>query len=270
MVTRDMSQWETAICHNIKGEGHDESIVRGHRLSELIGKITFAEMMFLLLQGNLPTAAQGRVLDALLVASAEHGINPVTIVSRAFASYGTSIQTAVGAGISAFGDRMGGLGEQLAQLLVETVGPLAQARSLDDDGLAAAARRIVEEARNAGGRIPGYGIPLHAADPRPPRVLDVARQEGTLGPYCRLGELVEGELAKARGGRAVAMNLDGVSAVVALDLGFDWRTTRMFLLTPRSVSMGAHFLEEQSQDTTWRHVRHDQIAYTGPAPQRAK
>jgi citrate synthase len=63
------------------------------------------------------------------------------------------------------------------------------------------------------------------------------------------------------------MNLDGVSAAIALDLGFDWRATRLFLLTSRSVSMGAHFLEEQSQDTTWRHLRSQQVTYTGAQPQ---
>ena len=57
------------------------------------------------------------------------------------------------------------------------------------------------------------------------------------------------------------MNLDGVSAVVILDMGFSWRSTQMFLLTPRSVSMGAHFLEEQEQDSTWRHIPAKQIDY---------
>ena len=62
------------------------------------------------------------------------------------------------------------------------------------------------------------------------------------------------------------MNLDGVSAVVALDLGFDWRATRTFLLTPRTVSFAAHYLEEQDQDSTWRHLPADTISYTGPEP----
>jgi hypothetical protein len=81
--------------------------------------------------------------------------------------------------------------------------------------------------------------------------------------YCRLGVAIEQALAHARGGRVVPMNLDGVSATVALDLGFDWRSTRLFLITPRSVSMGTHFLEEQAQDTTWRHIRASQIDYQG-------
>ena len=109
--------------------------------------------------------------------------------------------------------------------------------------------------------MPGYGIPLHGMDPRAPKGRGIAKSEGTFGVFGRLGELVEDELAEQRGGRRVPMNLDGVGAVVILDLGLDWRTTRMFLLTPRSVSMGAHYIEEQSQDTTWRHVPADWIEY---------
>ena len=96
--------------------------------------------------------------------------------------------------------------------------------------------------------------------------LAIAREAGVFGAYCRLAEMIGEELAAARGGKAVPMNLDGVGAAVALDLGFDWRATRLFLLTARSVSMGAHFLEEQSQDTTWRHLPADQIEYTGREP----
>ena len=107
----------------------------------------------------------------------------------------------------------------------------------------------------------GFGIPLHREDPRPTKVLEVAKQHGTFGLYGRFAEAIEVELTKARGGRAVPMNLDGVGAAVILDLGFHWRSTRMFLLTPRSVSFGAHYLEEQEQDSTWRHIPADQIEY---------
>jgi citrate synthase len=55
MATRDMSRWETAICRVVSDGDTEEIIVRGHRMSELIGKLTFSEMMFLMLQGKLPT-----------------------------------------------------------------------------------------------------------------------------------------------------------------------------------------------------------------------
>jgi citrate synthase len=103
-------------------------------------------------------------------------------------------------------------------------------------------------------------------DPRAPKVLDVARREGTFGTYCRFGMTIEEAIARSRGGKSVPMNVDGVSAVVALDLGFDWRATRVFLITPRTVSFAAHYLEEQDQDTTWRHLPAEQITYVGVEP----
>ena len=262
MVTKDMSTWNTAIAEVISTENEEEIMVRGLPLSQLIGKVSFAEMMFLMLRGSLPTPAEAKVLDALLVASMEHGIAPPSMISRCFASYGTSIQAAVGAGVLSFGDRMGGLGEQLARTMVEHLAPHDPGkREIDEGTLEDVAARIVHEAQEKGQRVPGYGIPLHGADPRAPGVLAVARAEGTFANYCRLGLAIEEKLAAQRGGKRVPMNLDGVSAVVILDLGFPWQSTRLFLLTPRSVSMGAHFLEEQEQDSTWRHIPAGQISY---------
>ncbi|MDA1100283.1 MAG: citryl-CoA lyase [Proteobacteria bacterium] len=262
MPTKDMSTWNTAISEVISTEDEEEILVRGQPLSQLIGKVSFAEMMFLMLRGSLPTPAQARVLDALLVASMEHGIAPPSMISRCFASYGTSIQAAVGGGVLAFGDRMGGLGEQLAQTMVAQLAAHdPDNRDVDDATLAEIAARIVADAQQKGQRVPGYGIPLHRADPRAPGVLAVARAEGTHGNYCRLGLAIEAALATQRGGKVVPMNLDGVSAAVILDLGFAWQSTRLFLLTPRSVSMGAHYLEEKAQDSTWRHIPADQISY---------
>jgi citrate synthase len=92
MATRDVLDWETSISRVVSEGAEEEVIVRGHRLSELIGRISPAEMMFLLLRGDLATPAHARVLDALVVAAAEHGIAAPSMVSRCFASYGTNIR----------------------------------------------------------------------------------------------------------------------------------------------------------------------------------
>ena len=76
MNTRDVTQWETSIAQVVSSGDDEDIVIRGRRLSELIGKVTFAEIMFLMLQGQLPSDGQRRVLDALLVASVEHGIAP--------------------------------------------------------------------------------------------------------------------------------------------------------------------------------------------------
>ena len=121
MATMDMKTWRTGIAEVVSSESEEEVIVRGRKLSELTGTVSFAEMMYLMFTGDLPTKPQARVLDALLVSSVEHGIAPPSMIARCFASYGTTIQAAVGGGILAFGDQMGGLGEQLAKLMSERI-----------------------------------------------------------------------------------------------------------------------------------------------------
>ena len=104
MQTRDITQWETSISEVVSSQDDEDIVIRGRPLNELIGQITFTDVMFLMLQGRLPTDAERHVLDALLVASVEHGIAPPSMIARCYASYGTTIQAAVGAGVSAFGD----------------------------------------------------------------------------------------------------------------------------------------------------------------------
>ena len=63
----------TRISHHTT----DEVTVRGQNLvTELIGKVTFTEMIFLQLMGSRPTALQTALLDAVLVTLMEHGITP--------------------------------------------------------------------------------------------------------------------------------------------------------------------------------------------------
>ena len=95
MATMNMKDWRTSIAEVISTEDEEEILVRGNKLSELTGSISFVEMMYLMFAGSLPTKAQARVLDALLVASVEHGIAPPSMIARCFASYGTTIQGAV-------------------------------------------------------------------------------------------------------------------------------------------------------------------------------
>ena len=251
----DMRHWRTGIARVVSDAATEDVMVRGERLSDLVGSVSFAEMMFLLLSGRRPDRAQARVLDALLVASMEHGIAPPSMIARCFASYGTTIQAAMAGGILAFGDVMGGAGEQFAKLLTEAM-PADDA----DDALDAAARRVVADARAAGERVPGFGIPLHGADPRAPKLLEIAAAEGVSDRYCRFARLIEGAVETAAG-RAIPMNLDGVIAAVILDLGFPWQVARAFLITPRSVSLAAHYLEERAQGTSWRHLPAGDIIY---------
>jgi len=261
MGARDMTRWETAISKIVSREDEEDVIIREHRLSDLVGKVTFTEMMFLLIKGELPSKGQAKVLDALLAASMEHGIAPPAMMSRCIASYGSPIQAALAAGVLVFGDWTGGAGEQFAKILAEHVEILNNKQmDISDESLRDEAQKIVKEALGTGQRVAGFGIPLHREDPRAPVLLKIAREEGTFGIYCRFARLIEEELGKSTG-RRIPMNLDGVGGALILDLGFPWQSARLFIITPRTVSMGAHYLEELGQKTRWRHITQDQVEY---------
>ena len=61
----------SAICTS----NEDTIVVRGHDLArDLIGQVSFGDHFFLLLTGRLPDAATSAVINATLVAIAEHGL----------------------------------------------------------------------------------------------------------------------------------------------------------------------------------------------------
>src|SRR4051794_24901795 len=84
-------------------------LVRGYPLDEMMGRLGFAEAVYLLLMGELPTPAIGRMLNAVLVSSVDHGVTPPsTLAARNVATTGAPLKDCVAAGILAFGPLHGG------------------------------------------------------------------------------------------------------------------------------------------------------------------
>src|SRR5881394_2556409 len=84
-------------------------LIRGYPLDEMMGRLGFAEAVYLLLMGELPTPAIGRMLNAVLVSSIDHGVTPPsTLAARNVATSGAPLKDCVAAGILAFGPHHGG------------------------------------------------------------------------------------------------------------------------------------------------------------------
>src|SRR4026209_522673 len=84
-------------------------LIRGYPLDEMMGRLGFAEAVYLLLMGELPTPAIGRMLNAVLVSSLDHGVSPPsTLAARNVATTGPTPQACAAAGILAFGPHHGG------------------------------------------------------------------------------------------------------------------------------------------------------------------
>jgi hypothetical protein len=164
----------------------DSITVRGRDLAtELMGRVSFTELAFLLVSGRAPTAEQARMLDVVLVSLADHGLTPTVLAARlTYAGAPESLQGSVAAGLLGAGTVFLGVVEDTAAYLariLERVGPEPSGAALR-----AAAEEAVHESVAAGRRVPGLGHPVHKVeDPRTPRMYEIAQETGQLGPHLR-------------------------------------------------------------------------------------
>ena len=222
----------------------DRVEVRGRDLSgDLMGRLSFTEYFHLLLTGREPTDDQRFFLDLLLVAIAEHGMMPTNVAARmTLAADPGSLQGAVAAGILGCGPVILGTSESCARLLEE-----AQAEVASGGEPATVAADIARTIRASGGRVPGFGHPVHRPlDPRAERILELADARGVSGPHVLLARRLRDGVAEAWG-RPLTMNVAMPIAAVMLDLGFSSATVKAVPILARTAGLLAHLAEEQQQ-----------------------
>lgn len=262
-MSGDAQTWSTGIAE----VQEDEVVVKGYLLSDLVGKVTYTDSVFLVLTGELPSAERRQMLDAIFVALIEHGISPSTIITRMLASCGTPTQAAIAGGVLSIADWHGGSGEQLAETLAAVV---AEARAGGDepgaDALRERAAALVADYRSRKERFEGFGHPQHkGGDPRAELLFGIAERLGVAGAHTTLVRLLDEEIASSLG-RRLPVNITGAIAALLLDLGFPWRAIRGMVITPRTAGLLAHVIEELDAGGRWRHASADQVTYTGPPP----
>ena len=227
----------------IGGADLDSITVRGRDLAaELMGKVTFTELTFLLVRGREPNAQETALLDAVLVSLAEHGLTPTVLAARlTHTGAPESLQGAVAAGLLGAGSVFLGVVEDTAVFLEAVVA------AGETEGLEAAAAAAVRARLDAGGRIPGLGHPVHkAGDPRTARIYAIAKEQGLDGPHLRALRLVAAAHHEAAG-RELPINGAGVAGAALADLGFPSRIVRGMALLARTAGLVAHLEEEQGR-----------------------
>ena len=243
---------------------------RGYAIEELIGRVGFTEMVYLLTRGELPHPAAAKLLEAALVAAVDHGPQAPSIAAARMAiTCGVGINNAMASAINMLGDVHGGAGEQCVTLY-NAIAARMGSDVISEERLAEAARAEMKLLVEAGIRyVPGFGHRFHPRDPRAPRLLelvDVAAAAGAVsGRFAAIGRAVEAELA-AQKGRAVPMNIDGATGVIFAELGFPPPLCRGLFVLSRAVGALAHAFEEmQSGERNKGPIpRHLTWTYTGP------
>jgi citrate synthase len=227
----------------------DRVEVRGRDLTrDLMGRLSFSEYFHLLLTGREPTEEQRFFIDLLLVSIAEHGMMPSNVAARmTLAADPCSLQGAVAAGILGAGPVVLGTSDECARLLEQ-----AQEQVAAGQEPAATAGALTREIRAAGGKVPGFGHPVHQpVDPRAERILELADERGVSGEHVALARCFRESVAELWE-KPLPMNVAMPIAAVLLDLGFPRAAVKGVPILARTAGLLAHLAEEQEHPVGFR------------------
>ncbi|MFD5629094.1 citryl-CoA lyase [Streptomyces sp. NPDC127072] len=211
---------------------------------DLMGKVSLTELVYRMVTLRVPTSGQVRMLDACLLALADHGFTPTAIAARlTFLSAPDSVQGAMAAGLLGGGSRFLGVTEDCGQFLGAVVDKLPEPPA-DDGSWDEVARTVVREARAGKRIIPGLGHPVHKElDPRTPALIAIAREEDCYGPHLALFEAI-GRVHEEFLGRRLVLNGAGVVGAALADLGLPMELLRGFALFARAAGLLGQLAEE--------------------------
>ena len=220
---------------------------RGYPIEDMIGRVSFAQMIWLMTRGELPEPREAALLDAVLMSAVDHGPQaPSIAISRMATTCGVGLNNAMASAINVLGDVHGGAGEQAVELFHDVVRRI-DAGSGEEAAVEAA---LADFTAQHGKIIPGFGHRFHPIDPRAKPLLELvdrAAADGVVsGRFARIARLIEIALEKQKG-RRIPMNIDGATAVIYAELGFPAPLARGLFCISRSVGILAHAWEQTQQ-----------------------
>jgi citrate synthase len=255
-------RWQTALT----SIAPNSILIRGYPVDEMMGRLSFADAVYLLLMGELPSPAIGRMLNAVLVSSIDHGVTPPsTLAARNVATSGAPLKDCVAAGILAFGPHHGGDIESCMRFLDSGLSLVRNGRTMQQ-----AAEALVEECLRERQMPPGFGHRFHSRDPRAARLFQMALELELEGEHVRMIRAAERALDARHEevGRRIPVNVDGAIAAICADLGFAYELGNAIFLISRLPGLIAHAHEERARQTPMRQIDPKDHLYDGSRERR--
>jgi citrate synthase len=218
----------------------------GHDLAEdVMGTVGFGELAFWLATQRRPSPGETRVFEAVLAALADHGFTPTAIVTRlTYLSAPDSVQGALAAGLLGGGSRFLGVTEDCGRFLHDVLSAVEGELPGDDAGWDALALATVQAQRAERKFVPGLGHHVHKeGDPRTPRLMQIATEEGLFGPHLALFAAI-GRVHPQVLGKTLPLNGAGVCGAALADLGLPLALLRGFALLARTAGLIGQLAEE--------------------------
>jgi succinyl-CoA synthetase alpha subunit len=233
--------------------------VRGYDIAELMGHVSFGAAVYLILTGELPSAAVARLMDAILVSSIDHGATPPSaLTARTVASTGATLSASVAAGVMSINRHHGGAIEDCARQLKV----IADRAARDSVSLEEAATRTLRTMSEAGQRMSGFGHRVHTKDPRTARLFELAHEAGVDGVHMQAARAVEKAFTDAK--KSLPINVDGAIGAILADLGMNPAAFNGIFMIARTPGLIAHVIEEQTREKPMRRIDPVNHGYDGP------
>ncbi|WP_409199765.1 citryl-CoA lyase [Methanobrevibacter sp. DSM 116169] len=225
---------------------------RGYNQEDLIEKVSFSDMIFLLLKGLLPSKEESKMFNHVLVSFCDHGATPPsTQTARLISSSGSPMNSAVAGGLLSFGKNHAGAIEKAMKLYQNSIKTL---KLTDDDEInnqqiVQLAIDIFNQFNKDKEKIPGFGHRYHDKDPRASKLLDLAINEGMVGNHTKLAFTLQNLL---KDNKNIQINVDGANAALLSDMGFNPKIGLGIFIIGRTPGIVAHVYEESIDEEEFR------------------
>ena len=237
---------------NITHVETDKIVTRGYNQRDLIEKIRYSDMVFLLLKGRLPSLKESKVFNQVLVSFCDHGATPPsTQTARLVASSGSPINSAAAGALLSFGHKHAGAIEKTMELFQSKINSLhlIEDSTIDNKQIAGLAIEIYDEYVIRGKKVPGFGHRYHNVDPRAEKLMELAINQGFIGPHIKLALALEDLVCQ---NKQIRLNVDGANAAILSDLGFSPDLGLGIFIIGRMPGIIAHIHEEKMDEEEFR------------------
>lgn len=250
-----MTEWTTAVT-SIKP---NEILIRGYAIEEIMEKLSYAEAVYLILKGNLPTKEEGRVFQAILVSSIDHGVTPPSALATLnAASTGAPLNASVASGLLAINAFHGGAIENTMKMLKAAADYCEN--ELSEDRVEEFVKMKLEQKF----RFPGLGHRVHTEDPRSVKLAEICFKnlpEEKLF-YIKLAKIIENKILKLKG-KKLPVNVDGMIGAALLALEIPMELANGIFMISRVPGLTAHYVEEKTTQKPMRNIDQKAAIYNG-------
>jgi len=241
--------------------GHDEALAGA-------GDAPFGELLLRALTGEGDNTERAQLLEAMVVASVDHGVTPPSAQATLIAAtVRATYEVAVAHGVGAITDVHGGAGAKAAQFFARV---LARADADGDGGdgdLRTATHAEITAQVRAGRRIEGLGHRVHTRDPRRDALWAMAAEAGVARRHVAVSRIVTEVFTDVRG-MTLPINVDGVMGAIVADMGLDPVLAKALFIFGRVAGLSAHYFEEIAAQPRMRRIDFAQAVYRGPDERR--